>query len=182
MRGNRPGASGHRNAPLHRCTVVPGFSPPELAADVLRAIRGMAGVEALPLDKDSKGDGRWDAVIFVTRGDTLTDTFDRIARWRAERPAILILLAGIGLEAAQLRMLFDRGVHDFVSLPCAPPELAARVDRALGLHAPVTPIAAAPDPRLRHFIGGNPAFARQLAKLPVYAAWDAGHRRGDAIP
>ena len=158
----------------YRCAVVSSVATSHRAADVLHVIREMDGIDALPLDDTAGVAGNCDAVIFVAGGDSVAGTLDRIGRWRAERPAIPILLAGIGLEAAQLGTLLGQGVHDFVSLPCVPHELAARLRRALGLQAAVTSLPVAGDPRLRHFIGGNPAFVRQVAKLPVYAACDAG--------
>lgn len=161
-------------AKTYRCAVVSSVGSSRGAACVMHVIREMDGVDALPLDDTAGVAGDCDAVIFVAGGDSVAGTLDRIGRWRVERPAIPILLAGIGLEAGHLSILLGQGVHDFVSLPCVPHELAARLRRTLGMHHAVTSLPVTGDPRLRHFIGGNPAFARQVAKLPVYAACDAG--------
>ena len=166
-------AEGASPAP-HRCVVVSTGTTSRLAADVLRAVRNMDDVDALLLDDSLAVADPCDLVVFAASTDTVNATLDQVARWRTARPGVPVLLAGTGLKASQLEVLLGHGVHDFVSFPCAPQELAARVHRALGLHVPAALALSPPDPRLRHCIGTNPAFVRQLAKLPVYAACDAG--------
>ena len=168
---------------MHRCVVVSSQTTSPLAAEVLRAVRLMADVDALLLDESLAVVDQCDVVIIVARVDSAEAALGQIERWRTARPGTPLLLASVGLQASQLENFLRHGVLDLVSFPCLPQELAVRVHRALGVQAtpalagptaPTAPTAHLPDFRLRHFIGSNPAFARQLAKLPVYAACDAG--------
>jgi two-component system, NtrC family, response regulator GlrR len=89
-------------------------------------------------------------------------------------------LGGSALVAAQnlpehaLASLFAAGAQDFLAWPAGGDELATRVHRALGVRpepAPADPRPALPE--LRDLIGDSPAFAQQVARVPLLARYDA---------
>ena len=104
------------------------------------------------------------------------------------------LIASIGLEGTRIDALLDAGASDFFALPCNAEELIVRMHRALGsrearlacgiaarhearapsaLTLPATTAGPA-HPALRELIGDSPAFAAQVARVPLLAKYDAG--------
>ena len=96
-------------------------------------------------------------------------------------PGCPVLVAGVALGTAQLRALLDGGARDFLLVPAAPAELMLRVRRLLEASgsapcAPALQAADAPPPShaaLRALVGDSPVFLQQLARLPVFAKYDA---------
>jgi len=163
-----------------RCAIVSPDCEPASACAIAAALRADAAIEAGTFNHCSALPAELSFVVCVARGDTMAQTLDDIATVRRERPAAAILVAAADLDATQLAALLDAGISDFVSTPVAAQELLARVHRLLGTRSPDplqqhdARVAASAQPRLRDFIGASPNFAQQVAKLPVFAACDAG--------
>jgi DNA-binding NtrC family response regulator len=113
-------------------------------------------------------------LIQVVAPDDVPAAVQQLARLRDAAPACATLVAGIELDVKQLDTLLQAGAGDFMRLPIAPVELEARVHRALGLVDGQAPPGLRPiQPELHDLIGDSPAFARQVARLPLIARYDA---------
>jgi two-component system response regulator GlrR len=95
---------------------------------------------------------------------------------------IATVLITRSLRAAATRELLGKGATDFLASNCTREELLVRLSRlcsepakrrVAGACAPAS-TAAVRHPRLAGLIGSNPIFVRQLDRIPVIAACDAG--------
>lgn len=116
-----------------------------------------------------------DLLIQLVGPDDVALAVQQLRRLKKQAPACATLAVGVDLDAQHLGVLFQAGAGDFMCTPIAPVELEARLRRALGqcdapddaaLHSPF-------QPALHDLIGDSPAFARQVARLPVIARYDA---------
>jgi two-component system response regulator GlrR len=158
---------------ISTCALLVFDAPGDATAQVVAALTSEPCIRVDPCGGEAGKECRCVVVIIGAPG--FERAFAFVDRFRQEAPRIALFVAGIGLDAAQLTAVLSLGVHDFVSLPCTPHELLARVRRALGLvpHH-VSPRTSLIDARLRHLIGSDPRFVAQVAKLPVLAGCDAG--------
>ena len=157
------------------CTVV-RLSPSPATADVvavaLASVRNAQWSFLAPNDAIAPD---VDAVVFATSVDAYPALLERVKAARRDRRSSAILIAGERFDAEQLLALLEAGADDFVSAPFAPDELAARLRRALGLVARNAVERRSPsNARLRNFIGENPAFLKQVHRIPMVAGCDAG--------
>ena len=98
---------------------------------------------------------------------------DVLRIWKRECPQTPIVVIAPGSDQAQISTCLDAGVADFLLLPVQTEELVIRVRRAVGVRA-AEPATAAVMPRLDMLVGRTPAFARELARLPIIAGCDVG--------
>jgi two-component system response regulator GlrR len=110
--------------------------------------------------------------IFVTRAAGFAGVCDAIALLVAARRDLTCLVAGPDLDARQPLEALAAGAVDFLSLPCRPDELRARLCRARGL-VPSRPAPSARDPRLGNLVGDSAAFRAVLDRVPTIADCDA---------
>ncbi len=116
-------------------------------------------------------------VVQVTAAD---DILASLAHLATLRDRSVVLSAGVDLSALQFQALLDGGASDFVSVPSTPAELAVRVQRLVALSCALPGVASlTPDDSpcahaaLRALVGDSPAFRQQVARLPVFARYDA---------
>ncbi|HEY0823439.1 MAG TPA: sigma 54-interacting transcriptional regulator, partial [Ramlibacter sp.] len=127
-----------------------------------------------------------DLVVQVASHEDLPQVRLQLAALRAAAPDCPVIVASLALDAAELSGLLEGGARDFLSAPVDPCELALRVRRILGMRRTGPEAWAAPDARccapaeavpvhaaLRALVGDSPAFAQQVARLPVFARYDA---------
>jgi two-component system response regulator GlrR len=155
-----------------RCIVLEPRPAGSLGAEVtavLSRLHGLRtsvvdGVDAVPADTD---------LLLLLGGVDCMPTLDTLRR---RLPGCALIAVGGAAADEQLTQWLGGGIHDFLRTPLLPSELAARVQRALGLlPAPRNDGAARrPDARLRDFIGTDAQFVRQVERLPAIAACDAG--------
>ena len=116
-----------------------------------------------------------DLLIQVVASEDVPAALHQLAALRLSFPGSATLVAAVDLNGAQLDALLRAGAGDFLRMPVEPVELRARVQRVLGIAAsesqPTVPRPA--HPALRDLIGDSPAFARQVARVPVIAQYDA---------
>lgn len=121
----------------------------------------------------------FDAVLVLVNPDSVSwarETLPRLVTIGAD-----IMLIARSLRANATRELLGKGATDFLSANCTQEELLVRLGRLCGASkrrpssAPA-PHAARPPrhPRLAGLIGSNPAFLRELDRIPVIAGCDAG--------
>jgi two-component system, NtrC family, response regulator GlrR len=157
-----------------RCVVVRlPLSPPSpwLIDDVLAGLPDASFVHSSsdPIGSDVDG------VVFAASAEALPALLDHVAALRRTQRACAILVAGERFDADQLTSLLEAGADDFVAAPFNADEMAARLRRALGLLAGRARAGRdALGVGLRNFIGENPAFVKQVRKIPAIAACDAG--------
>jgi two-component system response regulator GlrR len=116
----------------------------------------------------------FDGVVFAASADVFRALLERVVATRRACRSRAILIAGERFDAGQLTSLLEAGADDFVAIPFTPDEMAARLKRALGMLGGAAPERLGTLPCLRNFIGENPAFARQVRKIPAIAGCDAG--------
>lgn len=155
-----------------RCAVVSSDASMTAAiADTLRTDRSLeVGCYAQPAGLPVGLNG----IVLVAQEASPQLACEQIRLLRSEHPSVALFVATPHVGAEHLDALFDAGICDFVSLPVAEQELLARVHRSQSTRLPAPPSDPAPCDRLRCFIGSSPNFARQIAKLKVFAACDAG--------
>lgn len=114
-----------------------------------------------------------DLLLQVVATDDLPAALQQLQALRLAAPACAVLVAALGLSEPQIDRLLAAGVSDFLRVPVERGELMVRVHRALGMAAvpPAEPQLA--HPALRGLIGDSPAFAQQVARIPVLAKYDA---------
>ncbi|MBX3607164.1 MAG: sigma 54-interacting transcriptional regulator [Piscinibacter sp.] len=157
-----------------RCALLASDPDAVAARAVLDALRGDARWQVEVCAPGEAAALPVQALLLTVDPPGFAGTLARLGELQREHPRAAVLAAVHGLDDHQLAALLDAGVRDFVVMPFAAPELQARLQHGLlaAPHGPA-PVAAA-QPRLRDFIGESPLFLRQVAKLPVYAACDAG--------
>lgn len=99
---------------------------------------------------------------------------EQIQRQRTGQPGCAVFVVAVDLQPAHLDALLAAGACDFLRAPVVTGELATRVRRALGLAHERASLDPRPiHPALRDLIGDSPAFAQQVARVPVLARYDA---------
>jgi two-component system response regulator GlrR len=154
------------------CAIVQGANA-AFAAEVAQALcPDMAAVVVSPQDLAAQ---RYDALILVTGTATYLHDLALLQRLHDTATCCPVLALSYDLCEAQLDRLLYAGASDFVYYPFSRAELLARLRRALGLASPTAADGGPPlHACLRDYIGNSPAFRRELAKLPHFAACDAG--------
>ncbi|WP_157269834.1 sigma-54 interaction domain-containing protein [Azohydromonas aeria] len=99
----------------------------------------------------------------------------QLTELRVAQPCCPVLVAASAQLAPQaLDALLHAGASDFLREPASDADVLLRVRRALGVcgaAAPALPLPA--HPALHNLIGDSPAFAQQVARVPVLARYDA---------
>jgi two-component system response regulator GlrR len=119
-----------------------------------------------------------DLAIQVAAEEDLPLALRQLALLRAVAPECRVIVASLALCPAGLARLLDGGAGDFLSIPPDPREMAVRVRRMLRLPFGVAEADGSEDPSaahpaLRALVGHSPAFVQQVARLPVFARYDA---------
>ncbi|RQP21428.1 sigma-54 dependent transcriptional regulator [Piscinibacter terrae] len=115
-----------------------------------------------------------DLLIQVVSEACVPAALEQLLRQRAGQPGCAVLVVAVDLPASSLDELLAAGACDFLRAPVATGELATRVRRALGLAQERASLNPRPiHPALRDLIGDSPAFAQQVARVPVLARYDA---------
>ena len=155
------------------CTSEPADEPCVAMLETLRAIR--FGEHGLSVGSFDTAPEQHDLLIQLVGPDDVAPAVQQLARLKKQAPACATLAVGVDLDAQHLGALSQAGAGDFMCTPIAPVELEARLRRALGLCDGPTDVAphATFKPALHDLIGDSPAFARQVARLPVIARYDA---------
>jgi two-component system, NtrC family, response regulator GlrR len=116
--------------------------------------------------------------IQVAAEEDLPLALRQLVALRALAPECRVLVASLALCPAGLGRLLDGGAGDFLSVPPDPREVVVRVRRMLHLscagapdHCTADPASA--HPALRALVGNSPVFMQQVARLPVFARYDA---------
>jgi DNA-binding NtrC family response regulator len=115
-----------------------------------------------------------DLLVQVVSEACVPAALDQLQRQRVGQPGCAVLVVAVDLSPAHLDELLAAGACDFLRAPVATGELATRVRRALGLAQERASLNPRPiHPALRDLIGDSPAFAQQVARVPVLARYDA---------
>jgi DNA-binding NtrC family response regulator len=120
------------------------------------------------------GPGAADLLLQVVTEHDQAQALQQLARWRTESPAAPVLLAAQGVLESGISTLLAAGAADFLLDSVRADELGLRLQRALGgtpAPAPMAPRRV--HPALRGLIGDSPAFAQQVARVPLLARYDA---------
>lgn len=160
-------------AALMVCSSEPDGGPCAALLDALKAFP--LGGHGLSLGSFDTALDQHDLLIQLVRPDDVNPAVQQLARLKKQAPACATLAVGVDLGARHLGALSQAGAGDFMCAPIAPAELEARLRRALGLSDGPADAAlqSAFQPALHDLIGDSPAFARQVARLPVIARYDA---------
>lgn len=137
-------------------------------------LEGDECVMAQPDGADASGS---DLMVLLVDSESFSACGRACARVRRQSPGCAVLAVGEAGVHERLETLLSAGATDLLFLPVSDAELRARVRHMLGrtLRSAIGETAAArPDPRLKHMVGGSPAFTELLSKLPTLAGCDAG--------
>jgi len=158
-----------------RCAVIPLGSTPTVTGAIDSALAGLPDTTCVHhLSSDAIG-ADVDGVVFAASADAFPVLLERVIAARRDRRSCAILVAGDRFDARQLTSLLEAGADDFVAAPFTIDEIIARLRRALGLLAGRGRAErCALNSRLANFIGENPAFLKQVGKIPTIAGCDAG--------
>ncbi|MDB5857656.1 MAG: domain family protein [Ramlibacter sp.] len=165
--------------PLSRVVVCAAAAQAALAESIACSLR-LEGVEAACAGYDTDPPAA-ELLVQLAGDEDVAAALLQLAARRERPPGCPVLVAGVALGAMQLQALLDGGARDFLLVPSAPAELAVRARRLLGLacatHQPPAAVAAEPAPpahaALRALVGESPVFLQQVARLPVFAKYDA---------
>jgi two-component system response regulator GlrR len=117
-------------------------------------------------------------VIQIVDSQGLREALHALARLRLGFPCGPVLVIASALSHGQLLSLMAAGAADFVCAPFENEELLLRVERLLGRTAGAAGVEGADlrpqHPALRNLVGDSPAFAQQVARVPLLARYDAG--------
>ena len=111
-----------------------------------------------------------DVLVQVVDAQALAPALAQLGAMRLRHPNCCSLEVLEGLDPDALRALLSAGASDFVSVSVVADELWVRVQRLLGDIARTPLAGAALD--LPDLIGTSPAFASQVARLPMIARYD----------
>jgi two-component system, NtrC family, response regulator GlrR len=162
-----------------RCALVAaGFA--DIGAHITRSLQGFGALdELISLSTVEALFGRkdFDAIVLIADTCSLPKVLAAVVALRKFLPDCALLIGGVDLGSSAWAALLDAGIDDFFSIAISEEELVARLHRVLGKLPEPEPETAAlralPSERFCDFIGSSPAFAKQLAKLPIVAGCDA---------
>lgn len=160
----------------HRCLVVEFEVPPDLRQAVSAAIGRLPEIDAETTQAVGRTTESPDAVILLSSQCGAERLVEFAVDVRSRFPASALIVVGEALNPEQFGSLLAAGVSDFTSASRVEAELGTRLRRALGILGTGSASIARGErhPRLRGFIGNASAFAREVDKLPTFAACDAG--------
>lgn len=152
----------------------------ETATDVDGAPHAVLGDTAQSGPKDGPA-ARFDAVLVMVNPDTVPWARETVPRLAGAGVATVLIARS--LRACATRELLGKGASDFIASNCTREELLLRLSRLCGeppkrarpIETAARAGAASPrHPRLASLIGSDPAFVRELSRIPLLAGCDAG--------
>lgn len=170
-----PGFDGR----MQFCLVIASGMEADFAREVaaeLGDITGIAARTVVPGAMTFRTDKAPDAIVLPLISSSMPEGIQLIQRVQREAPACFLLVVGEKLTREEVAALRACGPLDYLAGPAPAKDIAARVRKGLsGSSVPGSAPARAPlDPRERGLVGNNPAFLKQLSRLPNIAGCDAG--------
>ena len=156
-------------------TVCSGLGNGALAVELKSALeKGERGLLLTAIDSFALPASAPDLLVQVVAPGELPVAHRQVSRLQPVAPGCSVMVVAVGLSESELGGLLAAGASDFVRAPVDRGELMVRVHRALGLPAVGVPAPGQPSPQaLRGLIGDHPAFAQQVARVPLLARYDA---------